>query len=72
MSAALIDADAAGELLAVPPAWLMRAARRGQVPHIKLGRYTRFDRDRLLAWADARTVGPVASSRDEQETLRHR
>lgn len=67
---ALLDADAAAELLGVPKSWVMRAARRRQIPHVKIGRYTRFREDDLLAWADARTVGPVASLRERATGIR--
>ena len=54
----LLDADQAGELLNVPPTWLMAQARAGRIPYCKLGHYTRFHRDELLAWIDGRIVGP--------------
>lgn len=59
MSDHLLDAKQAGELLNLPPTWLMAEARRDRVPHIRFGRYVRFDRAQLLAWADARHRGPV-------------
>lgn len=55
----LIDAKAAGELLGVPHTWLLREARRDAVPHVRLGRYVRFDADQLLAWARNRARGPA-------------
>lgn len=30
--------------------WVYAAARRGDVPHLKLGRYVRFDRDDIERW----------------------
>jgi hypothetical protein len=59
----LLDADQAGELLNVPASWLMAQARASRVPHCKLGHYTRFQRDELLAWVDGRTVGPRKATR---------
>jgi predicted DNA-binding transcriptional regulator AlpA len=53
----LITAEQAGELLSVPASWLMSAARKGQVPHRKLGHYTRFDAAELRAWLDAQARG---------------
>jgi hypothetical protein len=47
----LIDADAAGELLGVPASWLLAQARANAVPHVRLGRYVRFDADELEVWA---------------------
>lgn len=54
----LLTADQASELLAVPASWLLAQARASRVPHIKLGRYVRFDRAALLDWCEARAVGP--------------
>jgi hypothetical protein len=59
MSAPLLDAKAAGELLGVPHTWLLKEARRDAVPHVKLGRYVRFDADQLLAWVKNRARGPI-------------
>jgi excisionase family DNA binding protein len=30
------------ETLQVPRSWVMAAAKRGELPHLKIGRYTRF------------------------------
>jgi excisionase family DNA binding protein len=54
----LLDAEQAGALLNVPASWMLAQARAGRVPHVKLGHYTRFNRDELLAWIDHRTTGP--------------
>jgi excisionase family DNA binding protein len=59
MSRALIDAQAAGELLGVPPTWVLEEARHDRIPHIRLGRYVRFDAEQLLAWSRNRTRGPT-------------
>jgi hypothetical protein len=59
MTSPLIDAKTAGELLGVPHTWLLREARRDAVPHVRLGRYVRFDADQLLAWARNRARGPA-------------
>lgn len=47
----LIDAKAAAALLGVPASWLLAEARKDAVPHIRLGRYVRFDAAELLDWA---------------------
>jgi hypothetical protein len=54
----LLNADQAGELLNLPPSWLLSEARANRVPNIRLGKYVRFRRDDLLAWIDGRSVGP--------------
>lgn len=56
----LIDAAEAAELLSVPKTWLLAEARADRVPHVRLGRYVRFDPDELATWARERTRGPRA------------
>jgi excisionase family DNA binding protein len=55
----LIDADVAGALLSVPASWMLREARAGRIPHVRLGRYVRFDAAALDAWWRSRVAGPV-------------
>ena len=52
--APLLDADEAGELLNVPPSWVLAEARANRIPHHRLGRYVRFKRDELEQWLDRR------------------
>jgi excisionase family DNA binding protein len=52
----LLTAEDAAALLSVPPSWLLAQARAGQVPHVRLGRYVRFDRDTLAAWLAERAA----------------
>lgn len=55
---ALLTAQEAAELLAVPPTWVLAEARRGRLPHLRLGRYVRFQRAALEAWLEERAAGP--------------
>ena len=55
--AALLDADAAADLLNVPASWVLAEARAGRLPSLKLGRYVRFRRDDLQAWIERRAAG---------------
>ena len=48
----LLDAKAAGEMLAVPASWLLTRARARMAPHVRLGRYVRFDEADLRAWIE--------------------
>ena len=41
----------AAELLRVKASWLYERTRTNSIPHVKLGKYLRFDRDELMAWA---------------------
>jgi excisionase family DNA binding protein len=56
--APLLDGKQAAELLNVPATWLMAEAKAKRIPHLRLGKYVRFDRDELVAWRQGRTVGP--------------
>lgn len=58
--AALLDAGAAGELLGVPKSWVLAEARADRIPHVRFGRYVRFDAGALEAWWRGRMRGPVA------------
>jgi excisionase family DNA binding protein len=52
----------AADLLRVRVSWLYERTRTNAVPHVKLGKYLRFDRDELLAWA--RSFGRDGAGRD--------
>jgi hypothetical protein len=56
--ATLIDAAAAGRLLGVPASWVLTQARANPIPHVRLGRYVRFEPGELTAWCAARRRGP--------------
>jgi excisionase family DNA binding protein len=55
---ALIDAKAASALLGVPHTWLLAESRADRIPHVRLGRYVRFEAAELEAWWRARAQGP--------------
>jgi excisionase family DNA binding protein len=59
----LLNAKQAGELLNVPATWVVDEARRDRIPHVRLGRYVRFDREALLDWRERRQRGPVGRRR---------
>lgn len=54
----LLDAGQAAAILNVPQSWVAAEARAGRIPHVRLGRYVRFNRDELIAWCEGRAVGP--------------
>lgn len=58
MSARLLNAAEASELLAVPESWVRQETRAGRLPHVALGRYRRYDADELRAWVGSRRRGP--------------
>jgi excisionase family DNA binding protein len=59
----LLDAKQAGALLNVPASWVLAEARADRIPHVRLGRYVRFDADHLEAWVRAREAGPTRPPR---------
>lgn len=59
MTGPLLDAAGAAELLSVPKTWLLTEARADRVPHVRLGKYVRFDADELTEWVETtRRRGP--------------
>lgn len=59
MTPSLLDAAGAAKLLNVPATWILAEARADRIPHIRLGRYVRFDPDSLEAWwRTTRSRGP--------------
>jgi len=54
----LLDAQAASELLNVPKTWVLAEARADRIPHVRLGRYVRFEAKALEAWWAQRRRGP--------------
>jgi excisionase family DNA binding protein len=50
VSERLVDAAAIADLLGVPTSWVREQTRAGAIPHVRLGRYVRFDEDAVRAW----------------------
>lgn len=57
-AADLVDAEQAGSLLGVPSSWVRAEARADRIPHVRLGRYVRFDPVELRVWWQERRRGP--------------
>jgi excisionase family DNA binding protein len=54
-----LDAAGVAKLLGVPKTWVLAEARADRIPHIRLGRYVRFDPDELRDWwRTTRSRGP--------------
>ena len=59
----LITAEDAAELLNLHPVTVLRWAREGQLPHLRLGRKVMFRASELDAWCSARyTNGAVRAA----------
>lgn len=57
--APLLDAAGAADLLGVPKTWVLAEARADRIPHVRLGRYVRFDPEELAEWwRSTRSRGP--------------
>ncbi len=61
LAAPLLDADGAAGLLSVPASWVLSEARAERIPHVRLGRYVRFDSDELLELVPDPASRPTAS-----------
>ena len=52
MSDRLLDAHEVADRLNVPVSWVRESVRSEAIPHIRLGRYARFDWPEVEAWLD--------------------
>jgi excisionase family DNA binding protein len=59
----LLEAKDVAELLGVPVGWVREQTRAGNVPHVTLGRYKRYDRGDVLAWVESLKDGRGPSYR---------
>ena len=50
MTDRLLDAAEVAARLGVPKSWVLGSARSGAMPHVRLGRYVRFDLVDVEAW----------------------
>jgi excisionase family DNA binding protein len=59
--APLMTAREVSELLGVATSWVYTEARASRMPHLRLGRYVRFRRESIEAWAQSleRGAGPM-------------
>jgi len=57
----LLTAQQAAEVLNVPASWVLAEARSGRIPHVRLGRYVRFELGELEVWWRSRARGPWRS-----------
>jgi excisionase family DNA binding protein len=54
----LLDAQGAAAVLNVPRSWVAAEARANRIPHLRFGRYVRFDPVELEVWWQSRARGP--------------
>jgi excisionase family DNA binding protein len=53
----LLTAAEVAEFLSVPESWVRQETRAGRLPHLKLGRYNRYERAAVLEWLEGRRAG---------------
>ncbi len=58
----LLLAAEVADLLAVPVTWVREATRAGRLPHVRLGRYVRYERDEVLVWVTQQRSGRARAS----------
>lgn len=65
MSERLVDAQAVADRLGVPVSWVRESTRSGAIPHVRLGRYVRFDLADVDRWlGECKQLGrPIAFRR---------
>jgi len=51
-----LTADEVAERLRVPRSWVYRAARKGDLPSVRCGRYRRFDDVDVTRWISERKI----------------
>jgi excisionase family DNA binding protein len=49
----LLTAEEVAALLGIGVDWVWERARKGRIPHIRLGRFRRFRRQAIQDWLDA-------------------
>ena len=54
----LLSAETASKRWDIPVSWIRDMARRGELPHVKLGHYTRFKPDDLARFIQGRRKEP--------------
>jgi excisionase family DNA binding protein len=60
--AELLTLDEVVTWLRVPRSWVYERTRKGQIPHVKLGKYLRFPRQALTEWLGAQNrEGPSSA-----------
>jgi excisionase family DNA binding protein len=61
MTESLLTAEQAGAILGVEASWVLQKAREGRIPHVRLGRYVRFEEDALRVWITQKRCGPAVA-----------
>jgi excisionase family DNA binding protein len=57
MSERLLEAHEVAERLSVPVSWIRAETRANRLPHIRLGRYRRYEWPAVVAWLEEQRGG---------------
>jgi excisionase family DNA binding protein len=57
MTDRLLNAKEVADRLGVPESWVRQETRAGRMPHVRLGRYRRYDWDEVVAWLETQRQG---------------
>ena len=68
MTERLLTAAELAERLSVPAGWPLEQARAGTIPHVRLGRYVRFEWSEIEAWLESLKAGGGPGFRKHQPT----
>ncbi len=52
-SSTLLTVQELAKVLCVPSSWIYDRTRRNVIPHIKVGRYARFNPNEVLSWLES-------------------
>lgn len=58
----LLDAEAVAMMVGMSKDWIYAEARADRIPHIKLGRYTRFRREAIEDWIREAERGKISGT----------
>jgi excisionase family DNA binding protein len=56
----LLTASEVADRLAVPERWVREHTRGGLIPHVRLGRYVRYEWADVVAWLEEQKAGGAA------------
>lgn len=68
----LLTAEEAAPKIRATPTWLTKAAQRGEVPSVKVGRRRFFRESDLVAWLDRQAQASDAWARSPRSQSRRR
>jgi excisionase family DNA binding protein len=57
MNDRLLVAEEVAQRLKVPTSWVRAETRAERIPHVKLGRYRRYDWTAVVAWLEQQQAG---------------